>query len=32
MSKFLPMDRFKWVDSKKFDLNKYISNSSEGLF
>ena len=30
MSKFLPTSRFKWIDPKEFDLNKYISNSSKG--
>ena len=30
MSKFLPTSGFKWIDPKKFDLNKYISNSSKG--
>ena len=29
MSKFLPTNRFKWIDPKEFDLNKYIRNSSE---
>ena len=23
MSKFLPTSRFKWIDPKDFDLNKY---------
>ena len=26
--KFLPTSGFKWIDSKEFDLNKYISNDS----
>ena len=30
MSKFLPTSGFKWVDPKRFELNKYSSNSSEG--
>ena len=30
MSKFLPRTSFKWIDPKKFDLNKYTSNSSKG--
>ena len=30
MSKFLPTNRFKWIDPKVFDLNKYTSNSSKG--
>ena len=30
MSKFLPTGRFKWIDPKEFDLNKYTSNSSKG--
>ena len=25
--KFLPTSRFKWIDPKEFDLNKYSSNS-----
>ena len=29
MSKFFPASGFKWID-KKFDLNKYTSNSSKG--
>ena len=29
MSKFLPTNRFKWID---FDSNKYNSNSSKGCF
>ena len=29
MSKFLPI-RFKWIDPKEFELNKYTSNSSKG--
>ena len=30
MSKFLPMNGFKWLDPKTFDLNTYTSNSSKG--
>ena len=30
MSKFLPTSRFKWIDPKVFDLNKYNSNNSKG--
>ena len=30
ISKFLPTSGFKWSDPKKFDLNKYPSNSSKG--
>ena len=30
MSKFLSTGRFKWIDPKEFDLNKYTSNSSKG--
>ena len=30
MSKFLPKSGFKWIDPKKFDLNRYTSNSSKG--
>ena len=30
MSNFLPTSRFKWIDPKEFDLNKYTSNSSKG--
>ena len=30
MSKFLPTSRFKWLDPKKFVLNKYASNNSKG--
>ena len=30
MSKSLSMSGFKWLDPKKFNLNKYTSNSSEG--
>ena len=29
MSKFLPTNGFNWIDSKRFDLNKYTSNSSK---
>ena len=28
--KFLPTSGFEWIDPKKFDLNKYASNSSKG--
>ena len=27
MSKVLPTSRFKWIDPKEFELNKYTSNS-----
>ena len=30
MSKFLPASRFKWIDPKEFDLNKYAINNSKG--
>ena len=30
MCKLLPKSGFKWIDSKKFDLNKYTSNISKG--
>ena len=30
LSKFLPTSGFKWIDPKKFDLNKYTSNRSKG--
>ena len=30
LSKFLPASRFKWIDPKQFDFNKYTSNSSKG--
>ena len=30
MSKFLPTSRFKWIDPKKFNLNKYTNNRSKG--
>ena len=30
MCKFLPTCRFKWVNHKKFDSDKYSSNSSSG--
>ena len=30
MYKFLPTTGFKWIDPKKFDLNKHSSNSSKG--
>ena len=26
----LPTSRFKWIDPKEFNLNKYTSNSSKG--
>ena len=29
MSKFLPTGSFKWINSKDFDLSKFISNSSK---
>ena len=29
MSKFLPTSRFKWINPKEFDRNKYSSNSSK---
>ena len=29
MSKFLPLTDFKWLDPKKFDLNKHNSNRSK---
>ena len=29
MFKLLPASGFKWLDPKKFDLNKYSSNSSK---
>ena len=29
MSKLLPISRFKWIDPKEFDLNKYSSNTSK---
>ena len=30
MSNFHPASRFKWIDPKVYDLNKYTSNSSIG--
>ena len=30
ISKFLSTSRFKWINPKEFDLNKYSSNSSKG--
>ena len=30
MSKFLPINGFKWIDPKEFDLKKYASNSCVG--
>ena len=32
MSTFLPTSGFKYIDPKKFDLNKYTSNTSKGCF
>ena len=32
MSKVLPTSGFKWIDPKKFDLNKHTSNSLKGCF
>ena len=32
MSKFLSTSRFKWIDPKKFALNKYTRNSSKWRF
>ena len=29
MSRFRPTIGFKWIDPKKFDLNKYTSTSSK---
>ena len=29
MSKFLQTGKFKWIDSKDFDLDKYNKNSSQ---
>ena len=29
MSKFLATSRFKWIDPRELDLNKYNSNSSK---
>ena len=29
MSKFLPVNGFKWIDPKEFNLNKYSSNNSK---
>ena len=29
MSKFLPAGRFKWIDPKEFDMNKYTCNNSK---
>ena len=29
MSMVLPTSRFKWIDPKEFDLNKYTKNSSK---
>ena len=31
MSTFLPIGGFKWTDSKLFNLNKDISNSSKDM-
>ena len=30
MSKFLPTGRFKWIDPKEVDMNKYTYNNSKG--
>ena len=30
LSKFLPTSGFKWIESNKFDFNKYTSNNSKG--
>ena len=30
MSKFLPINGFKWIKPKKFVLNKYTNNSLKG--
>ena len=30
MSKFLPTSKFKWIEPKEFNLNKYTTNSSKG--
>ena len=30
MFKFFPTNKFKWIDPKEFDLNKYSNNSSSG--
>ena len=32
MSKFFQTRRFKWIDTKEFNLGKYTSNSSKGWF
>ena len=29
-AKFLPTWKFKWIDPKRFDINKYTNNSSKG--
>ena len=29
-AKFLPTCKFKWIDPKRFDINKYTNNSSKG--
>ena len=29
MSKFLPIGRFKWIDPKEFDINRYTCNNSK---
>lgn len=29
MSKYLPLNGFKWIDLKDFDSNKYSRNSSK---
>ena len=31
MSRFLSIGRFKWVDPKEFDSNKYNINNSKGF-
>ena len=30
MSNFFPAGRFKWIDPKEFDLNKYTRNNLTG--
>ena len=30
MSKFFPTSGFKWLDPKRFELNKHTSNSLKG--
>ena len=29
-AKFLPICKFKWIDPKRFGINKYTNNSSKG--